>query len=362
MAIDPDVQPLLDALTADIAAAHQAVDSLATRHDAKLADVLRLLAAVGDQYNALFAADKSFQNQLAHVMDRLAALEASPPDPEPPTTARYAGDPGPGKIRLGVTFGSNTDPAQRHETSGKPVGCRRTFVSRWSDRDKMLGYARTDLAKGRYPMLSTKVDVKAMASGSATVLRELDELAVDLAALPGPVAFGMYHEPEDNIRDGQFTYAQWRRVQQVGRDALDKAGAVNVCHAIYPMSWSWNPKSGRNPDELYPGDGVWDALGVDAYQKGTSGVPTTEMDEWKRMKAWADERGLPIIVGEWGEKGTDAYALGRLRKSYEGFLRDGVGAVAWFDTALSGGQDYVLEGARLGVFHELLVDERSVTL
>jgi hypothetical protein len=339
---------------------NELADEITALVDERKTTDLALQQAIDGLRNATAAWARSSDAQDARLELIAGQVRALTPTP-PPVTARYAGDPGPGKIRMGATYGSNSDPSQQHEASGKPMGCRRTFSPSWSNRNSLLGYAKTDLTVGRYAMLTTKVDVKAMAAGSATLLRELDVFAAELAKLPGPVAFGTFHEPEDNVRNGEFTYAQFRTVQQQVRAALDKAGADNVCHATYPMSWSWNPSSGRNPDELFPGDGVWDALGVDAYQKSTTGVATTEMDEWKRMRSWAQARELPIIVGEWGEKGTTEAALARMRASYEGFLRDGVGAVAWFDTALSGGTDYQLTGARLDVFHDLLADERSVT-
>lgn len=296
-------------------------------------------------------------DQLAAAADQVRTLTvpATPPAPTPAWTPRFPGDTKPGTIRFGSTYGSNTDPGNRY---GATPGVRRTFVPDWAKRASIVTIAKADHAAGRLPFVSTKVNVPLLAAGTASLLAELDAFIVSLRDLRKPVILGVSHEPEDNvIKTKEFTSAQWCTAQVRVREAITKAQAKNICFATPLMSWTWNTGSGRNPADYFPGLGVWDALAVDAYQKSESGVAVPLMKEWTALTAFAKTKGLPVIVGEWGQRGTDT---AKLSAAYDEFIAQGVPVVAWFDTELNGG--YPLSGAMLAEFSELVKDQRSVDL
>lgn len=296
-------------------------------------------------------------DQLTATAAQVRLITPAPPAPPAPPawTARFPGDTKPGTIRLGSAYGSNTEPGNRY---GATPGVRRTFVPDWSKRSSLIAIAKADHAVGRLPWVSTKVNVPAIAQGTMSILVELDAFIVALRDLRKPVILGVSHEPEDNvIKSKEFTAAQWCTVQVRVREAIVKAGAKNICFATPLMSWTWNAGSGRNPADYWPGLGVWDALAVDAYQKTESGVAVPLMKEWTALTAFAKAKGLPVIVGEWGQRGTDT---AKLSAAYDEFIAQGVPVVAWFDTELNGG--YPLSGAMLAEFSELVKDQRSVDL
>lgn len=279
---------------------------------------------------------------------------------QPPAwTPRFSGDCPPGTIRLGVTYGSNTDPGNRY---GSTIGCRRTFASDWSKRNTLIGYAKADHANGILPYISTKIDVPKAAAPSVTLLDEIRGFILDLKSLGKPVVLGVGHEPEDNVeKTKEFTASQWRNVQINIRLAIKWAGASNICFATPLMSYTFKAASGRNPADYYPGDGVWDCLAVDAYSKDVSWAEVPAMEEWKSLTAFAKTKGLPVIVGEWGQRGNDATSVAKMRKAYDAFIAEQVPIVAWFDTSLNGGYP-LLGGPMFDAFRQLVADPRSVTL
>jgi len=103
----------------------------------------------------------------------------------------------------------------------------------------------------------------------------------------------------------------------------DLVKAVRPDFQIGPvyMSWTFNPQSGRNPDDWWPGDTHADFIGVDTYEiylDPTFGAPTTwapgPEKAYTTAIAYGQSHGVPPAVGEFaagwgppasGSKGTD---------------------------------------------------------
>jgi hypothetical protein len=78
----------------------------------------------------------------------------------------------------------------------------------------------------------------------------------------------VYHEPEDNVEDGDFTASQYREVQVRARAIIDGANTKRQTKLRFGgnlMSWTFQTASGRNPANYFPGAGVWDFLALDGY-------------------------------------------------------------------------------------------------
>jgi hypothetical protein len=110
-----------------------------------------------------------------------------------------------------------------------------------------------------------------------------------------------YHEPEDNIRDGEFSAAEyraaWQRLSRLAREANNpRLRATQIL-----MQWTLVPASGRNWRDYYPGDGVLDIQGWDVYNgaahKGQYNAPSELIDP---IVAVSRQTGLAFGVGELG--------------------------------------------------------------
>ena len=112
-----------------------------------------------------------------------------------------------------------------------------------------------------------------------------------------------YHEPEDNIRDGEFTAAEYRAAWQNLARLADTAGNPRLYATQVLMQWSLVPASGRDWRDYYPGDGVLDVLAWDVYNydssaaKGQYVPPATLLDPIVQANASVN---LPFGVAEMG--------------------------------------------------------------
>jgi hypothetical protein len=112
-----------------------------------------------------------------------------------------------------------------------------------------------------------------------------------------------YHEPEQEIRDGQFTAAEYRAALKHLAELAGAAGNPRLFATEILMQWTVDPRSGRNWRDYYPGDGVLDVLGWDIYNddavaaKGQYTSPATLLEG---IFAANDSVRLPTGIGELG--------------------------------------------------------------
>ncbi|MBK7586221.1 MAG: hypothetical protein IPI67_39305 [Myxococcales bacterium] len=279
----------------------------------------------------------------------------------------YPGQAPAGMLVWGAAVSGNGDPVVRHETpAGHPLAVRRTFFQ-WSQRTtSMITIAKDDLAHQRLPWVSVKTPSWA-AMGAGTHDAEIDQMLTALAALKGPVWLTLHHEPEggggtnspDDPAGPKGHVAMNERVRL--RMTATKVG--NVALAPILMSWTWDPKSGRNPEEWWKA-GIYDFVGVDHYRDAEASLLTTT---WATVRTWAKGKGVDVAVGEWGVRGTDAAAGLRVQEWYDaaaGSNKDGKGArvvgLSAFDSSLNSPTgSWELKGEQLTTFWKLLKDART---
>lgn len=79
-----------------------------------------------------------------------------------------------------------------------------------------------------------------------------------------------YHEPEDNIANGEFTAAAyrqaWRRIWSISQEP--GVAKDNVASALVLMDWTVDPRSGRDWRDYYPGPEYVDVMAWDIYNFG----------------------------------------------------------------------------------------------
>ncbi len=273
----------------------------------------------------------------------------------------FPGDVAAGYVRWGAAIGGNSDPVARHENiAGVPMGLRRTYFG-WDNRMKAVTMARNDLAAGRLPWVSFKTPGwAAMASGAHD--SQIDELLRALDSTGGPVWVTFHHEPEN---DG-LAAADWRAMQVKVRERMNATGVQNLAFAPVLMSWTFDPRSGRNPDDWFV-PGIWDFAGIDTYTE-TTASPTNEIQMWLNTRAWYTAKGLKLAIGEWGNRGTDAAAAAEMKSFYDMAVRSGTSGqsqvigLAYFDSDLNSPKGgWTLTGAPLDQFRVLMQQPTSLT-
>lgn len=289
------------------------------------------------------------------------ALAPVPVDP----SAGYPGWVPEGAVRWGAAIEGNGDPIRHEAATDRSLGVRRTYYQ-WSNRTgSVLTTARADVAAGRLPWISVKTPGwAAMASGQLD--GEIDELLRGLDSVGGPVWLTVHHEPEGGggvgSADDPAGPAAWRAMQVRVRERMQALGTRDVGFLPVLMAWTFDPRSGRDPDEWFV-PGVWDLAAVDYYVDSVAPADiATAGRQWLAARDFYGRRGLDMALGEWGNRGTDLQAAAEMLAFYAHAVEsasDGLGArvvaLAYFDSNLNsttGGWE--LTGEPLRAFRELV--------
>ncbi len=318
-----------------------------------------------------------------------------PVSPQNPTTIqKFAGDVSVGNVRWGAGIGGNSDPVARHGAElGNRMGLRRTFWS-MNNTSGLLSTAKTDLAAGRVPWVSVKLNGSWKENGDGKYDAQMTALLTQLSALDGPVWFTAHHEPEGGCRNSCAANgmddiggpSEWLRMQANTSKLLAQLRAQgkgnNIAFAPILMGWTWEPQSGRTPTQWYQA-GIWDFAGIDVYTEKEATTSPFIANGLPAVRKFYGERGLKVAIGEWGvhtqnssemsagEKPTadeERIAGDRVRAMYRDILTsgtDGKGAqiigAAYFDSGLNSPTgSWELTGNQLSAFRELLVQPTSV--
>jgi hypothetical protein len=176
---------------------------------------------------------------------------------------------------IGAAYGKNAAPGPLESAAGAKLAVHRTYWSRSSDG---VPTAKADVAAGRIPWVSFKTNDTWTNSANGSQDAWAKNLAKQLGALPGPVWVAIHHEPERDEPNMQ----EWVRMQR--HYAPMFKAYPNIKYTV--IFTGWNEIYGGRPDitydKLWPGDGVADMIGIDAYQsygkKTSSGTQTTWTD------------------------------------------------------------------------------------
>lgn len=296
----------------------------------------------------------------------------------------YPAQPEPGTLFWGASMQlSIHDPETRHEEpAGAPLSLHRSFF-RWDQRiGNMITRAENDLSNNRLPWVSIKPPNQGedrwqrIANGEFD--DELDDMLMALDALNGPVWFTMHHEPENEHQNSPGTYGQAPEHRAMNKHIRERMIALdndNIAFALNLMSWTFDIKSERNPDNWWEED-IYDIMSVNMYarEEGESvltwGEAITGGPRWPMIRLWAEERGVDLAVGEWGMRGSGETAAQNVFEWYEHAANsheDGKGArvvgLSAFDSGQnSPGGSWELQGSQLEMFHQLMGDPRTANI
>ncbi|MFF0311023.1 DNRLRE domain-containing protein [Streptosporangium sp. NPDC004379] len=172
-----------------------------------------------------------------------------------------------------------------------------------------------------------------------------------------------YHEPEDNIRDGEFSASEYRAAWK-HLSALAKAADNPRLHAtMVLMQWSLTDASGRDWRDYYPGDGVLDALGWDVYNHpsaASKGVYTEPAKLLAEMVRVSESVNLPFGVAEMGSaiaKGDDGTRRAAWIRAMNTYLKDS-GSLwnLWFNVNWPSGDYRLTDPAGIGAWKDFCAE------
>jgi Glycosyl hydrolase family 26 len=163
-------------------------------------------------------------------------------------------------------------------------------------------------ARGMFPFLNWKaqrlngetVPWSTIASGAedAAIAARADAVK----AFGSPVYLTFHHEPEDDLA-AWGTPADYAAAFRHVVNIFRSRGVTNVAFVWTVMNWTFDPRSGRDPNAYYPGDGYVDIIGVDGY----SWYPGKEGATWESFQQifqtsndFAVTHAKPWIVVETG--------------------------------------------------------------
>lgn len=275
---------------------------------------------------------------LAGCSTKEAVVGGEPSSTPKPTESaapatRFAGDPGPGNILLGISLAIRQAASERTDIGGDDITMSRRFY-RAHQLELMQTMAEQDVAAGIAPFVSLKVPGtwRDVANGSEDTW--LNTAINKLAKLNAPIFLALNHEPEnDHSGNGNNVPEAW---QDMHRRAAKVAGRRAPLVTVVPvmMQWTFNPESGRNPTDWVIPD--LPVAGVDVYNpwQPAGSRPWVEFDAMiTQVRTVIPD--LPILVPEFGcasDPADPARASMWLRAAYESGLRQNVAGMAWFDS------------------------------
>jgi hypothetical protein len=141
-----------------------------------------------------------------------------------------------------------------------------------------------------------------------TILAGQDDGALshffDTAPTGNPIYWSYYHEPEGNIRDGEFTLADYKAAWAHVVSLANSAHNPDLHSTLILGGYDFSPSAHRNWKDYLPGGGIISTLGWDAYPPGSAknenpiaAPPDTFMAQ---EIAAAKSVGLPYGFAEFG--------------------------------------------------------------
>ena len=177
--------------------------------------------------------------------------------------------------------------------TGRPLSVRRCYDGA-PVSDIKKSSAKHDLGR-RKSVLSIKPTM-------STPLSTLESLAKSIVAAKHPCDVIVYHEPCDNMSGKDFIALYKRSSAPLRAHGIP----VGVCYT----NWTCNLPYGDAKSALrnyWPGDSIVDFISIDEYPIGeiTSTKDAVSMaDRTRRVAQFADARGIPLGVAEYGVDGS----------------------------------------------------------
>jgi len=149
-----------------------------------------------------------------------------------------------------------------------------------------------------------------------------------------------YHEPEDNVKAGEFSAADYRAAWRRLASLADQAGNPRLRSALVLMCFTLQKASGRDWRDYYPGTDVIDVMAWDCYsyasKKGGYIAPEVIFDS---VVGLSRSLGKPFAITEFGSAvavGDDGSGRAAwLRRTGRHLESQGAVFVAYFDSPVN---------------------------
>lgn len=279
------------------------------------------------------------------------------------SSARFAGDPGQGKLYYGASVLNTAMLDQLESKAGRHLTVRRTYFQAGNIAG-LLRRARDDHSVGRMPLVSIKPpsDWASVASGAYDSW--LTSLIGGCQGTGEPVMLCIHHEPENDVRpSGGWRSQDWVAMQERAINiAARQAPLVTIVPIL--MCFTFETKR-RNPaDWMVPSAQLF---GYDVYNPWSPGdghAWTTFSQRAVHAQPWA--KGRPIVIAEHGCQ-TDPHAPSEagqwLIDAFNWCVVNNVVALSYFDSNRhSTHGSYVLDSVRTAAFVQNLREPAVVTL
>ena len=247
----------------------------------------------------------------------------NPPPPPPPTGMRFAGDTQPlttGQLYMGASVKGGGSPGPWETAAGVKMGNRHRYWNNTTDistpNGPIIAAIKEDHAAGRLPIVSWHLPGAQWAAAAGGSLDS--ELAaffgvVDELAKPSYVIVN--HEPENG--DGTAAnYKAWMLHFRARLDAYRAGHPSGRKNMVFLGCLMAATASGSNGglSVWWPGDGVFDVLGIDGYawDNGYT-MPSAAM---KQMFTFCAAHDQPFGISEYGVRPTDPNGGTKIRNLY----------------------------------------------
>lgn len=259
------------------------------------------------------------------------ARPVEPSVPPAPPAPRFAGDPGPGKLLLGVSLDIAELASDRGDLGRRGITLSRRFY-RSHQVDLMSRMVLADASSRVLPFVSFKTPKpwRDVAEGRSD--RWLESILASLGGLRCPAMLSLHHEPENDHSWAGNTPESWLAMQRHAIRMAAPFPTVTVVPVL--MQWTFDPASGRDPRRwLLPESPV---LGVDVYNKfrGDGSGMWVEFDALVRQIRQVVP-DTPLVIPEFGsvvDQRDPTRSPKWLRAAYDSALKNNVAALAWFDS------------------------------
>lgn len=209
--------------------------------------------------------------------------------------ARFAGDPGTGRLYYGAS--TDKDLGAWERSMGSTLSMHRTYHQAGGVAG-LVAAVKADLAAGRLPHASTKCPGSWQDVAAGTHDEWLRSLRRQLAAVDQPVLLTFHHEPE-NDSGGAGRAAADYVAMQTHIIALFAKRAPKVTIVPVLQGWSFDPSNAKRDPAPWnvPTASV---VGFDLYNPFSSSTArwVTLETRLKQVSSFAGDR--PIAIGEYG--------------------------------------------------------------
>jgi hypothetical protein len=268
---------------------------------------------------------------------------------------RFPGDPGAGNMYYGACVMGSLSLPDLERQLNSILTVRRSYFSP-SGTSGLLQRCREDHAAGRFPFVSTKVPGTWADVAAGRQDTWLLNLLRGVGALSKPVQLALHHEPEEQAGPTGMTPADWVAMQTHAIN-LAKTAAPNATIVPILMQWTFDKRSGRNPNSwVVPASVVF---GLDCYNDWSPGgaIPWRTFAE-KASMALPYAGSRPISIAEYGCH-TDPNQPGRaaqwMKDAFNWSAQHNIVSMAYYDSNLhSRWGSWVLDSERIAAMKDCI--------